>query len=142
MTKLQKEIAGWFLYIILSILLIGSLPKILVFALDSQYPVASIASSSMWPELKQGDLVFIRGAGEIRVGDIVVYQSKKGFTIHRILKIEGEKITTKGDANSSPDAPIKYDQIVGKTVNYAGKPMRIPYLGQISILLKGKAENF
>ncbi|MDP2909650.1 MAG: signal peptidase I, partial [bacterium] len=115
------------------------IPKILVYALDSQYPVASIASGSMWPALKQGDLVFIKGVhgkDDVFVGDIVVYRTIKGFTIHRVVEKGDDRVLTKGDANNSSDSPVYYDQIVGKTVDYNGKPVKIPYLGSISLILR------
>jgi len=91
----------------------------------------------MWPALKKGDLVLIKGVDkeELRVEDIVVYQNFRGFTIHRIVKMNEDTLVTKGDANNAQDSPVEYDQLVGRVVNLINKPLIIPYLGMISVLI-------
>ena len=90
----------------------------------------------MWPALKKGDLVLVKAVqkDELEVKDIIVYKNEKGFTIHRIIEINGEKIITKGDANNISDVAITYKDIVGKTLSWSsGNPIRIPSMGYISI---------
>ena len=103
--------------------------------------MAAITSGSMWPTLKTGDMVFIQGVrdkDEFAVGDIVVYQNPEGFTIHRVEEKLPDEVITKGDANNTQDTPVKYEDIVGKTVEFRGKPLRIPWLGNISIAVNKK----
>ena len=129
--KLAKNILGWVIYIIVLIILIHGIPKGLAYVLDSPYPMAAITSGSMWPSLKKGDLVLIKGVnnkGEVKVSDIVVYNNPSGFTIHRVVEINGNTITTKGDANNISDPTVKYEDIVGKAVSFNKKPFRVPYL--------------
>lgn len=117
--------------------LIYGIPKGLSYWLGTSYPMAAITSGSMWPALKTGDMVFIEGVSnkdQIRVGDIIVYKNPKGFTIHRVIKIDGESIQTQGDANNIADRPIKFGEVVGKTLNINGKPLRIPMMGNVNIL--------
>ncbi len=126
------------IYIAIFFLIAYGTPKILSSLLGTQYPIASITSSSMWPALKEGDVVFIRGINgkaDLRIGDIVVYRNENGFTIHRIEKLGESELTTKGDANNVSDLPVKYTDIVGKAVETRGKIVRIPYLGRLSTLL-------
>ena len=110
-------------------------PSALSWYLDTPYPMAAITSGSMWPVLKEGSLVFIKFVekSEIEVGDIVVYRNNKGFTIHRVVELRENDLTTKGDANFQKDAAVKYEDIVGKTVTIQGKSIVIPYLGLISM---------
>jgi signal peptidase I len=85
--------------------------------------------------------VLIKGVeskSDIKIGDIIVYQNRKGFTIHRVIKINDETVTTKGDANNISDAPVKYKEIIGKTFMLGDKPLRIPMLGNISIKINNK----
>jgi signal peptidase I len=111
--------------------------------------MAAITSGSMWPALKQGDLVFIKGINgkdDLTNGDIIVYrnESNNTFTIHRVVKLGDEYVTTKGDANFNEDAPVEYKYVVGKTVILLGKPLRLPYLGSITVFasnLKRKNDN-
>ena len=90
----------------------------------------------MWPVLHIGDLVFIEKAAkeDLREGDIVVWQNEKGFTIHRVVALNEKTIVTKGDGNFTNDDPVKYEDIIGRTV-YRGdtRPLRIPYFGYISV---------
>ena len=56
---------------------------------------------------------------ELKVGDVVTFHQDNRYKVHRIIEIDGEKIITKGDANSSPDAPIKMGDIDGKVAGVA-----------------------
>lgn len=139
MSKFLRNLIGWVLYVAALIGLIYGIPKVMSFALGTPYPMASITSGSMWPVLKKGDLVLIKGVKDkedIKVGDIVVYRNLKGFTIHRVAEINGDEVRTKGDANSVYDTPIKFEEIVGRTLSFNGKPIKVPLLGNVSILIK------
>ncbi len=68
--------------------------------------------------------------------DIVVYRNERGFTIHRIVKMNEDTFVTRGDANNIDDQPVKYEELIGKTVNLKNKPLRIPYLGNLSQIIK------
>ncbi|MEK9150908.1 MAG: signal peptidase I [Patescibacteria group bacterium] len=130
--------------LIIYIVIIGGVvvgfPKALSWYLNTPYPMAAITSGSMWPVLKEGSLVFIKSVKkeEIKIGDIVVYRNSKGFTIHRIVELGENDLTTKGDANFQKDAPAKYEDIIGKTLTVWGKPFAIPYLGLISVAANSK----
>ena len=118
------------------------LPRFLSWKLNTPFPMAAITSGSMWPALKISDLVFIQGVNkeDIKAGDIIVYRNKisSAFTIHRVVRIETDSITTKGDGNFKEDPPIDYEDVIGKTLTFKEKPVRIPYLGSITVF----ASNF
>ena len=141
MNKKTKSIIETILYIAFIAVLVVGTPKALVYALGTEYPIASITSGSMWPELKKGDLVFIEyvDKNSLAIRDIVVYKNpstsseQTGFTIHRIVELNEDTLKTKGDANNISDIPIGYDKIVGRTVNWKEKPIRIPQLGKLTI---------
>jgi len=143
MTKTLKNIIGWLIYLCILVGLVLGIPPGLSYLLKTPHPIASITSSSMWPALKKGDLVFIKGElskEDIAIGDIIVYENKLGFTIHRVISKNDETVITKGDANNTNDAPVVYEEIVGKAVFVGDSPLRIPYFGNISILF-GKARD-
>jgi len=128
---------GWIVYVAILICLILGIPQGMAYILKTNYPMAAITSSSMWPSLKQGDLVLIKGIkdkSQIQEGDIVVYENPQGFTIHRVVKIYEDRIITKGDANNIADAPVNFDEIIGKAVVLRGDVFRVPMLGNISIM--------
>jgi signal peptidase len=136
--KTLKNIIGWVLYIAILIALVFGIPKALSYALETEHPMAAITSGSMWPTLKKGDLILIKGVDsreEIGVGDVIVYKNPKGFTIHRVVKLNEDTVVTKGDANNTLDAAISYDEIIGKAFTVRDKPLRIPLLGAISIFV-------
>jgi len=138
MNKTLKTIIGWVLYVAFLVGLVYGIPKGLTYLLDTPYPMASITSGSMWPSLKRGDLILIKGVeekGDVSLGDIVIYKNPNGFTIHRVIEVNENTVVTKGDANNVSDSPVRYEEIIGKTLAFNGKPVRIPFFGQISIFL-------
>ena len=139
MNKKIKPIIEILVYIMIIAILVVGTPKALVYALGTEYPIASITSSSMWPELKKGDLVFIEYADKdsLAIRDIVVFKNEEGFTIHRIIELNKDTLKTKGDANNVADKPVEYEKIVGRTVNWKEKPVRIPQLGKLTIWASG-----
>ncbi|MDD3190706.1 MAG: signal peptidase I [Candidatus Pacebacteria bacterium] len=142
MNKILKNMVEVALYVAIIVALAVGTPKALVYVMGTEYPVASITSGSMWPVLKKGDMVLIRSVdrSQLAVGDIIVYKNSDalvgdntGFTIHRIVEMNENNLVTKGDANNIKDAAITYDKIVGRTVNFNSKPVRIPQIGKLTI---------
>ena len=137
---LMKRVAGFFLNVIIYAAIVAAIvwgvPKFLAWKLGTEFPIAAITSGSMWPVLKQYDVVLIQKVPkeDLRVGDIVVWQNDKGFTIHRIVKLDADTLTTKGDANFTEDKPVAYSEVIGKTVMIGSKPLRVPYLGYVSVI--------
>jgi signal peptidase len=135
MLKFLKTIKEIIIYILIIIGLIWLAPKALSFVLETPYPMAAISSNSMWPVLKQGDIIFIKNISpeDIKVDDIIVWQQEeKGFVIHRVIKIKENAIVTRGDANTAEDPPVAFEKIVGKMLEFREKPIKIPYLGKIT----------
>jgi hypothetical protein len=81
----------------------------------------------MWPVLKRGDLIFIRNTEleDIKIGTLVVFRRKGGSVVHRVVSIEGNIITTRGDANPNEDKPIHYNSVIG----------RVPTIGNIAPMM-------
>lgn len=141
MNKKVKNAISWIVYLAILVGLVFGVPKLLVKVLDTEYPMASITSGSMWPALKKGDFVLIKGVDgkqDVAVGDIVVYRNEKGFTIHRVEIMKEDTLITKGDANNTSDPPVKYEELVGKTLTYKGKIVKIPKLGYVSLFIGNK----
>jgi signal peptidase I len=142
----MRKLLDILIYVAIIIGLVFGLPKALSYALNTNYPMAAITSGSMWPELKEGDLVFIKGVKveQIKVGDIVVFKDEisNKFIIHRITKINSNTFVTKGDANFQEDAPTKFENLVGNILTFKNKNVRIPYLGSVTVFANNlRAEN-
>lgn len=83
----------------------------------------------------KGDIILIRGASVLDVGDVVVFQSGKAYPIiHRVVKLEDDFFVTKGDNNPSlirdselDESRVLYSSVIGKAYG------RVPYLGFVKI---------
>ena len=84
-----------------------------------------VLSGSMEPEISTDDLVFVKKPGKLQVGDVVLYNTGGSNVLHRITKIDGDMITTQGDANNTEDKPFSKSAVLGV---YIGK---IPSGGKI-----------
>lgn len=113
------------------------------------YSFFEVKSYSMYPELNKGDLVIVkeRDANKYKVDMVVTYKKPTDQipTTHKIVKIEGNIITTRGinsETNNSDDPPFDVQYIIGEVVgvwkNYDSVREFITNpLGIISILLTG-----
>ena len=75
---------------------------------------AVVLSGSMEPALSVDDLILVREAEEYAVGDVVVFQTGGVLVVHRIIAIEGDTVTTQGDANPSADEPMPLSNVLGR----------------------------
>ena len=81
------------------------------------YSVLIIASPSMTGAIEAGDAIIIKNSDSYAVGDVITYfPADESFSVtHRIVRTEGDKFYTKGDANTSEDPdPVLIEQIAGK----------------------------
>ena len=128
----------WALYLLIIVGALAFVPRVLAWALDTPYPLATVSGSSMWPALKKGDLVVLEGVDgtqDLRPGDIIAFRHEKGLAIHRVLSIEGDFIVTKGDSNLDRDPSIHIDQVVGKIPTVAGRLVKVPVIGYLSVVM-------
>ena len=79
----------------------------------------------------KGALMFVKGQDDYEVGDVIVFEAGEGAPlIHRIIKIEEGKYTTKGDHNGG----IKQNEMeFSKSQIYGKAFLRIPYIGWIKL---------
>ena len=66
-----------------------------------------------------GDYILIYKKNSYNVGDVVTYKKDDYHVTHRIIKKNGKKIITKGDANNAEDEEITTKSIVGEVI-YSG----------------------
>ncbi len=92
-----------------------------------------VVSDSMSPALNKGDLILMQDIFvKPEKGDIITARvpGVQLPVMHRITSVSGDMIRTKGDANPSEDPwSITESQIIGESVNIAGKPVLIRNLG-------------
>lgn len=145
MNSLVKKALNFLVYVVIVAGIVFGLPKFLSYSLGTPYPMAAITSGSMWPALKEGDLIFIQSIApeQLKVGDIVVFRNRAGnnFVIHRVVKINDKTFVTKGDANFTEDEPTSFEDLVGHTLKINNKNVRIPYLGSITVFASNLKEE-
>jgi signal peptidase I len=137
----MKNLLIWLLFIIGVLGAVYATPAFLGRILSTDNPVLTVTSQSMWPVLQRGDLILVKGAGleDIEVGSVIVFRHSAGMAVHRVVKIAGQTITTKGDANTARDNPITSADIVGRVPTIGNRLVKIPALGRVALLMQPEA---
>ena len=81
------------------------------------YTIFQVITGSMEDTIKINDIVIVKLTDEVEVGDIITYRSGHDFVTHRVIRFEGKKIVTQGDANNTEDKPIIKELVVGKVIH-------------------------
>lgn len=97
---------------------------------------AVVLSGSMEPTFSTGDLIVVRECESVAVDDIVVYQQGGSLVVHRVIAIDGDTITTQGDANNAADEPIQRNVIKGEVWFW------IPKMGDVVSIIKSPMGTF
>jgi signal peptidase len=91
-----------------------------------------VASDSMAPSLRAGDLVFLQPIKDmIKPGMVVAYDLQGQLIAHRVVEVVGDMLVTKGDNNQDVDPwRVSFSDV-------AGEPdVRIPYAGYLLEFVK------
>lgn len=80
------------------------------------YTVMQVVTGSMADTINIKDIIIVKLTNQIDKDDIVTFQEENILITHRVVEIENDIVTTKGDANNSYDTPIKKQDIIGKVV--------------------------
>lgn len=91
---------------------------------------AVVMSGSMEPAIAVDELIIVKAENSYEVGDVVVYQTDRMLVVHRIVAIDGEMVTTRGDANNANDDAIELARIKGKVIAH------VPHVGAAVRILK------
>ena len=92
---------------------------------DNDMPIPvwfQVVSNSMYPFIRANrDRVMLvpAKAEALKKGDIVLFPVQRAgavYCLHRIYRIDGDRVQTMGDANRSPDGWIPKRDILGKAV--------------------------
>lgn len=77
-----------------------------------------VAGASMLPVLWPGDLVTVRSCEftELKPGQIILHGREERLTLHRIERIAGDQVFTRGDSLRDYDPPVNPVEILGQTV--------------------------
>ena len=100
------------------------------------YKAYIIVTDSMKPNINSGDIIITKknSKEDLKIGTVITFKNHEEIVTHRIVEIvDNEKYITKGDNNNIEDSEeVYYETIEGNVI------LRIPYLGNIIILLKNR----
>jgi signal peptidase len=113
------------------------------------YRLYVVHTGSMTPTLRPGDLVVDGPAGAVAPGEVITFRHSDLTTdvvTHRVTAVTPAGITTKGDANRTPDAwTIRPDQVRGRVVGtlhglgflavYLQQPSGIASIGTVALAI-------
>ena len=76
-----------------------------------------VTGTSMLPAIWPGAQVRIRRAStdEVSIGDIVLTASGAGLRLHRLVRVSGGQLQTRGDHHDHCDPPIAASRLLGVT---------------------------
>ena len=111
MNKAFKIITNSLLILVILVLLLY-----LVLKLTNTAGIYKVMTGSMETGIHSGDYILVKKSSNYKKGDVITYMKDGNYITHRIVKIENNKIITKGDANNVEDEAIEKEDIVGKYI--------------------------
>lgn len=91
-----------------------------------------VTGASMIPSIWPGDLITVRyNTAELQPGQIVLYSRQGELVAHRIICVQGDLLSTRGDSLPSDDPPIHVPDVVGQVISVARNGHRV-HLNQSS----------
>ncbi len=111
MSKVFKIISD-----ILLVLVILILSLYLILKYTNKIGIYKVVTGSMETNIHPGDYIIVKTCEDYKKGDIVTYKNKGTYITHRIIKVDNDKIITKGDANNTADEEIDKQAVVGKYI--------------------------
>jgi len=121
--KITRIVVNVFTCLLLFVLVLVVYGKLVITFGENKYPnyfgytFFEVASGSMEPALHINDVILVKITNEnLKTGDIIAFNSEKAIITHRILFMDGDIITVKGDNNDVVDKPITRIQVIGKVI--------------------------
>ena len=118
-TKWLLNILTIILLVLLSLVIYGKVTTIS----NNSYPnyfgytFFEVASGSMEPTLHINDVILVKITRDnIKKNDIIAFIQDEAIITHRVIYIDGDVLTVKGDNNNTIDSPIVINNVIGKVV--------------------------
>ena len=75
-----------------------------------------VEGDSMHPVILGGEYVHVVpcAVSELRRGNVILASTGRGLTAHRIVRIEGQRIITRGDNSLRADPPVEAAKVLGR----------------------------
>lgn len=85
------------------------------------YTFFNVVTGSMEDTIMINDVIVVKITDNYKENDIITYMNNNDFITHRIIKMDGDVIITKGDANNTADNPIDKSIVLGKVIKIIPK---------------------
>lgn len=82
-------------------------------AMPFGFGAAAVLSGSMEPTFSKGDMIVAYKTSELEIGDVVVFGMDGHLVVHRVIGLDGDTVTTQGDANNTPDPEFDRSAVSG-----------------------------
>lgn len=93
------------------------LPSLVASFLREGKTVRFVANGlSMQPLINDGETIVVEPVQSLRRGEIYVYENDKGIIAHRLIKIDGERLTFRGERAIDNDPPVTRERVIGRVV--------------------------
>lgn len=121
--KVIKKILKYLAYSLLLILVLFSIYTVIVTkVLKKDYvnifghTYFVVASGSMSGTIEVNDIIIVKLNDTYKEDDIITFNKDGSFITHRVIRIEKEKVITRGDTNNIDDDPVSKSDVVGRVV--------------------------
>ncbi|MBR2678611.1 MAG: signal peptidase I [Bacilli bacterium] len=115
MAKILKKI-----FDVIFVLMIVLLSLYFVLRFLGMAEIYKVQTGSMEDGIHAGDYILIYKKDKYSIGDVVTYEKDGYHVTHRIIKKNGDRVITKGDANNVEDDEISVKSIVGEVAYNGG----------------------
>lgn len=118
--KIIKVIINILTFLVFGILIIIIFGKIkMIFSHDDNFEIFgyylfNVDTGSMEPTIMHNDIIVVKKDADFSENDIVTFKKDKSYITHRVVRIRGNNVVTKGDANNTEDVAIKKEDVIGK----------------------------
>lgn len=74
------------------------------------------AGDSMYPLIRDGDVLHVTpvDVASVRRGEVVLVTAPRGLTAHRVVRVDGDTVHTRGDHAAGDDHPAGPANVVGR----------------------------
>lgn len=133
MVRKISETIGYLLFGLLLFLSVYSFVTLEVIKKDYAnylgYTYFVVSTGSMADEININDIVVVKIGDRYTTNDVITFKSDKAIITHRVVGINEKDLITKGDANNTPDDPIKKEQVIGRVVFHFSSSVIIKIFG-------------
>ena len=100
------------------------------------YTYFTVATDSMTGTIDINDIIIVKLDDDVNTNDIICYYNAEGVIItHRIVNINGNMITTKGDALNVVDDRFYRSSVIGKVIKIFKPSFIIGFLSLCLIIV-------